>query len=156
MGLAKYCARARLLEDKLLVSLEQIMGTHVARHCIAPEIYEPPGIQPHEDRREDTRLPLPWRIKIEPESGMRFSADVGDISIRVFQIECHEMLDLGTKVQFSVTEHTDEYLDGKALKGEAIVSAIHRKSTVFKFEAFSGDNYDRLCDALLRYIHGVS
>ena len=128
------------------------MAAHITRNRTTPVISEQHEIQPHEDRRNETRVTPPWHVKIELGNGLRFSAALGDLSIRTFQIELPAVLHLGTEVQFSISENRNKYLGGKALKGEAIVSVIHAQGIVFEFQDFEGDDFDRYYEALLQYV----
>lgn len=108
--------------------------------------------EPRDDRRGQRRVTPPWHVEVALKNGLRYSAAIGDVSIRTFQIQLRSVIHLGTEVQFFMSENTKKYLGGRALKGEAIVSVVHAKGVVFEFQDFRGHDFDRFYEALLRYV----
>ena len=128
------------------------MTTHITWNRTTPAISKRRDFQTRDNRRSEARVAPPWHVEIDIEDGLHISTPLADLSVRTFRIELLEMFDLGTEVQFSIFENTNEYSDGKALKGEATVSSRHRGGTVFEFQEFKGNDFNRLCDALLEII----
>lgn len=118
------------------------------------ETSESHAMAPGDERRNATRVTPSWRVQIDLEDCLSVSMPLADLSVRTFRIGLGEMLEIGAEVQFSISEDTNECLDGLALRGRAIVVLTHAKGTAFEFQDFEGNDFNRLCDALLKIIEG--
>lgn len=127
------------------------MSTCITWDGLAPHISGLPDTQTRGHRRSAMRVSPSWRVTIRLESGLHVSTAIDDLSFKAFRAALPERLEVGAEVQFFISEETNEHLDGQALKGEAVVSMRHTRGTVFEFQEFQENDFNRLCVVLRRF-----